>query len=341
MIDKKHLEEMKKLLLPVFKESGVKTVWASNYEEDSNALKINIMIDDTLHDDNSLKNVRNHLATVSNKASNLGINFMPIRKLSKFLDLLKNGDQLAMSTLSGVILLYDPSGYIRMLNSLMHKGKIYGSEERAMKLFEKAKEKLFKANSIVSNDITREAYLAMIESAQSALLYAGKHPGNPETMANDLAKNFSNIINQTEVDNLKEASAMVERIKNEPKAFDSNDIDKLVNNSKKFTKHMQDTIARFEGESDDKLVDETLRHSLKKCSELLNIPITSESDIVNSFKKRFLDTGIVSQHHHRTLQNLYEYSRAEKKERIAMMRSKFLDRSHLLSLRTALEELGN
>ena len=103
----------------------------------------------------------------------------------------------------------------------MHKGKIYGIDERSAKLFEKAKEKLARANEIVTTEITNEAYQAMVESAQSALLYVGKHPGNAEAMANDLVKHFSNIIEQKHVDNLKEAYAMVERIKREPKVFDS------------------------------------------------------------------------------------------------------------------------
>ena len=239
------------------------------------------------------------------------------------------------------MLLYDQSGYIRTLNGLMHKGKIYGIDERSAKLFEKAKEKLARANEIVTTEITNEAYQAMVESAQSALLYVGKHPGNAEAMANDLVKHFSNIIEQKHVDNLKEAYAMVERIKREPKVFDSEEIDQLVKNSKEFTKHMQDTVARFEGESDDKLVDDTLRYSIKKCSELLNIPITSESDIVNSFKKRFVDSGLLSPHHHKTLVNLYDYSRAEKREKRTLMKSKFLDRSHLHSLRIAIDEMGN
>lgn len=341
MITSKQLEDIKKILLPILKEKSIKTIWISNYDESSNSLKMNILVDDTLGEENSIKTIRNVLANISTKAASQGIVFMPIRKLSKFLDLLKNGDQLAISTLSSVILLYDPAGYIRILNSMVHKGKIYGSEERALKLFEKAKEKFSQANSIVSKEITFEAYMAMIESAQAALLYAGKHPGTPENMVNDITKFFSNVVNKEDVDNLKEASLMMERVQKDPKTYDSSEIDKLVNKSKDFTKHMQDTVSRFESESDDHLIEETLRQAVKKCSELLNIPITSESDIINSFKKRFLEHGLVSQHHHMTLLNLYQYSHANKKERLALMRSKFLDRTHLHSLKVALEELSN
>lgn len=341
MISKSQFDEVRKALLPIAQEKCIKSIWISNYEEASNTLKVNILVDDTFTEEKSLREVKNLMAFASTKTSEMGINFMPVRRLSRFLELLKHGEQLAMSTLSGVILVYDPAGYIRMLNGLMHKGEIYSSEQRAKKLLEKAKEKLAAANYIMLNEITNESYLAMVESAQAALMYAGKHPGNEESLASELSKCFSNILNQSTLDSLKEAYAISERMKKEQKAFTTEDVEKVFTKSKEFTKQMQDTVTMFESESEEKFIDETFRHTIKKCSELLNIPITSESDMVNSFKRRFLETGMASQDQYQTLLNLYQYSKSSKKEKAALTKSKFLDRSHLQSLRISMEELSN
>lgn len=340
MISPKKIEEVKQLLLQLAQERCVKTIWISNYNDQTSLFNTNILIDDTLNDDASLRELRNLIAVTSSKAVSMGIKFQPIRKLSKFLDLLKNGDNFAMSTLSNVILIYDPSGYIRILNGAMHKGKIYGSEDRAAKLFEKAKEKLSIANKIISKEITHEAHMAMIESAQAALLYAGKHPGKKEVLAQELRKLFGALMDETIMKEFENAHALVEKISKET-TFDSNEVDKLLTNAKNFTRHIQDSIARFESESEEKVIDDTFRHTIKKCSELLSIPISSDMDMINSFKKKLLEPGLVSQHHLQTLLIMQEYSKANNKERKDMMKSKFLDRSCLHSLRITLDELGN
>lgn len=340
MVSPRKIEEVKQLLLPLAKELCVKTIWISNYNEEELLFNTNILIDDTLNDDQSLRELRNQIAVINSKAANIGVRFQPIRKLSKFLDLLKNGDNFAMSTLSNVILIYDPSGYIRILNGAMHKGKIYSSEDRAAKLFEKAKEKLAIANKIVSKDIPHEAHMAMIESAQAALLYAGKHPGQKEVLAQDLRKFFGSLVDEAIIKEFEEAHVLVEKIGKDA-TFDSNEVDKLLANAKNFARHIQDSTARFESESEEKVIDETFRHTIKRCSELLSIPISSDMDMVNSFKKKLLEPGLVSQHHLQTLLIMQEYSQASYKERKEIMKSKFLDRGCLHSLRIALDELGN
>lgn len=340
MVSPKKIEEVKLLLLPLAKEQCVKTIWISNYNDLEPLLNTNILIDDTLNDDASLRELRNQIATISTKAANIGIKFQHIRKLSKFLDLLKNGDDTSMSTLSNVILIYDPSGYIRILNSAMHKGKIYSSESKAAKLFEKAKEKLERANKIVSKEITHEAHMAMIESAQAALLYAGKHPGQKEALAQDLRKTLGKLADETIMRGFEESHALAEKIGKE-QIFDSKEVDKLLANAKSFTKHIQDSIARFESESEEKAVDETFRHTIKKCSELLSIPISPDADMVNSFKRKLLEPGLVSQHHLQTLLTMQKFSKASDKERKSIMKSKYLDRSCLHSIRAALDELGS
>lgn len=340
MVNPKKIEEVKQLLLPLAKERCVKTIWISNYNDQELFFNTNILIDDTLNDDASLRELKSLIAVTSSKAAGMGVKFKPIRKLSKFFDLLKNGDNFAMSTLSNVILIYDPSGYIRILNGAMHKGKIYCSEDRAAKLFEKAKEKLAIANRIVSKEITHEVHMAMIESAQSALLYAGKHPGQKEVIAQELRKYLGVLMDEKVIREFELANVLIEKISKDA-TFDSNEVEKILVNAKNFTRHIQDSIARFEGESEEKVIDETFKHTIKRCSELLSIPISSDMDMINSFKKRLLEPGLVSQHHLQTLLTMQEYSKAGNKERKDMMKSRFLDRSCLHSLRITLDELGN
>lgn len=340
MITQKQLEEVRRVLLPLITESYIKTVWISGYEESSDTLKVNVLVDDTANGEQAVRNARSTLANLSVNASKFGVIFMPLRKLSKFLELLKHGDQLTMSTLSNVILLHDPCGYIKALNGLMRKGKIYGTEERSLKLFEKAKEKLYRASQIVYSEIPLEAYNAMIESAHAALLYAEKHPTANKGIENELIKCYGSWLDQARINDLKDAHIIAERIQKEPKAYTSEEIEKLVKSSKNFVRHMQDTVAKFETESDEKFIEDTFKHSVKRCSELLNIPITSDNDIVNSFRKRLVETGLISKHHIDTMLRLYEYSHAKHKDKLELSKSKFLDRNHLQGLKIALDELG-
>ncbi len=331
MITQRQLEDVRRFLLPLLSEDYVKAAWVSGYDESSSALKTNILIDDTLNSE-AARNARSIMAGLS--ANAMGITFMPLRKLSKFLGLLKHGDQLALSTLSNVILLHDHSGYIKMLNGLMRKGKIYSISEKPAKLLEKAKEKLNAANSIVYNEIPTEAYQAMAESAQSALLHAGKPSG--KGIENDLAKCYGNWLEQKQINSLKNAQVIFERIIKEPKAFTSEDVEKLVGSSRDFVKHIQEISYSMETENDEKSIDEAYRHCMKKISEINNAP---HNDFVNSLKK-LVDIGHVSKHHTDTILRLHEYANARHKEKLALSKSKFLSKGHLHGLKIALDEIN-
>jgi len=170
-------------------------------------------------------------------------------KLSTWWQDMMYGDPVVINILRYGEALIDVGGFFNPLKSLLSKGKIHSTLEAVYAALQRAPSHLTRSRSSEMGAI-EGVYWCMIDSAQAALMTAGKMPPSTEHIASMLKETFvdSNMLSMDAVKALNELSVLHKSIiHGETRSIKGIEIDKWQETAEKFLRKMTTII--------DKLVD--------------------------------------------------------------------------------------
>jgi len=326
----RRINDIKKLCVPLTRlKPFVKAIWLygsavrkKGFKKTSD-IDILILIDDTRKiKDEFLRILRAMTDAITKQAEKkkLKLHFQPPKLLTLWWDLIRKGEPWALTSLQNPVVIYDPSDYIKLLSSLLNKGKLYNAPEKSERLLERAKEKIGEIRQISLFKVPEEILQAMSESAQIALMYLGIFPPSPKDVSRELRKHFSGMINETLLGHYDEIYTAVRKInRGHMTELAGREIDTMINNAKQFITRMEAILIELEERKTSGEILNGYKECLVLCEKTLRNHgynhSASEQEKLDYFKKYCVDTGEVSLEHYSILKGLADYKKAGKEER--------------------------
>ncbi|NOX71847.1 MAG: nucleotidyltransferase domain-containing protein, partial [Candidatus Micrarchaeota archaeon] len=179
-MDTKLFKQVRKFCEPLVKLSpGVMSVWVfgsavrSTFTKKSD-IDIMVLIDDTKElDEAFFMQVDRATRSITEEAKKkkMKLHFQQPKMLTLWWALIKHGEPWAITSIRDIQIIHDESGYIKLMNMLLKQGKLYGADEKAEKLFDRAEKRLEENRFIYLSDIAYEILLLMLDSSRSILMY--------------------------------------------------------------------------------------------------------------------------------------------------------------------------
>lgn len=165
----------------------------------------------------------------------LNISFQKLMALSNWWDLVRDGEPWVVSSVENPRIIYDETGYLKLISKLVHKGHVYNRAEKSERLIERTYSYEIKNREIML-DAATELFLAGLEAAEIFLLSKGKVMFDPKKMAVELKK-----LGLKMADGFEDMIDIIEKInKGVLSEFSGKNID-----------HYQEKIRAFVGEIED------------------------------------------------------------------------------------------
>ncbi|MEA2004359.1 MAG: nucleotidyltransferase domain-containing protein [archaeon] len=247
----------------------------------------------------------------------LDLHIQAPKPLSVFWDMVRSGQPWIITQMKDALILYDPSGYIGPIQSLLNQGKLSGTKERAQTLINDAPKKLAEARKIFLEDITSDLLSAMIESAQSVLMFAGVAPPAAKNIGKEISEMFvrTKIIPARIVQDYNNFYELTRKIDHgEITQISGKEIEKHLMTVAEFIESMDKLFNVLDFMKKKKMVNDAYDKSITVCSSALkrigNKSPKSHSDIMKHFKVNFVDTGLVSKDHLETLMKMHMNKKA-------------------------------
>ncbi len=247
----------------------------------------------------------------------LDLHIQAPKPLSVFWDMIRSGQPWIITQMKDALVLYDPSGYIRPIQSLMNQGKLSGTKERAQALINDAPKKLAEARKIFLEEITSDLLSAMVESAQSVLMFAGVAPPAAKNIGKELSDRFvkTKIISPKIVQDYENIYELTRKIGHgEITHISGKEIEKHLGVVAEFIESMEKLFNVLDFMKKKKMVHDAYDKSIKACSAALKKVGTKEpkshAEMMKHFKMHFIDTGLVSKDHLEMLKIMHANKKA-------------------------------
>lgn len=285
-------------------------------------IDILVIVDDTKEkfDPRIIKLIDIKLQEISKNAmknDRLDFHIQSPKPLSVFWDMVRSGQPWIITQMRDAIVIYDPGGYIKPIQMLLNRGKLSGTKERAQMLINYAPKKLNQARKIFLEEVTTDILLAMVESAQAVLMFAGIAPPASKNIGKEISLRFvkTDIIKAKIVqdyDNFYEITRKIDH--GEITHVSGREIEKHISVALEFIENMEKLFNALDFMKKKKMVYSAYDTSIKACSDALEkmgrtYP-EKESDMLKHFKIHFIDTGLVSKDHIETLKKIYHTKKA-------------------------------
>ncbi len=356
-MDAKLLNDVKKLCEPLVKLApGIMSVWIfgsavrPTFTKKSD-IDVMVLIDDTKElDENFFAAVdrSTHEITEEGKKKKIKIHFQQPKMLTLWWALIKHGEPWTLTSIKDIEIIYDETGYIKLMNMLFEEGKLYGANEKAEKLLDRAVKRLEENRFIYLSDLSYEILLLMLDSARSILMYYNLFPADTETAIEEMYKIFEQReLNPQVLGILEEYSDLYNKIsQGHLSQLTGKDIDTWIGKARVFISFMGEFIVDLENERIERDLRKAYEKTVNLCekalrSEIEKIP-SADNEKFSLFKKHFIDTGKVSKGHLETLKNLYEFNHMDPEKRRKSKdkdKEKYLGMVYIKSLELAIEDI--
>ena len=328
-MEKQVLEKINRYILPLCEKykTVVKSVYISGSAVRKDFVKgsdidILVIIDDTRDgfDPRVSDLINMNLREISKMAMDkdkLDLHIQAPKLLSVFWDMVRSGQPWIITQMKDALVLYDPSGYIRPIQSLMNQGKLSGTKERAQVLINDAPKKIAEARKIFLEAITADLLSAMVESAQAVLMFAGVAPPAAKNIGKEISERFvkTKIIPAKIVQDYENFYELTRKIDHgEITHISGKEIEKHLGMVSEFIESMDKLFNVLDFMKKKKMVNDAYDKSMKACSAALKKVGSKEPkshiEIMKHFKMHFVDTGLVSKDHLEILKMMHTNKKA-------------------------------
>ena len=292
-----------------------------DYVEGSD-IDILVIVDDTRDDfDKRVIDLMNmnlrEISKMAMKNDKLDLHMQAPKPLTVFWDMVRSGQPWIITQMRDALILYDPSGYIKPIQTLLNDGKLSGTRERAQTLINDAPKKLGEARKIFLDDVTSDLLSAMVESAQAVLMFSGVAPPASKNIGKELSKRFveTKIIPARIVKDYETIYETTRKIDHgEITNVSGREIETYITMVAEFIESMEKLFNVLDFMNKKKMVNEAYTKTIDACSSALkkvgNIKPKDHSEILKHFKIHFIDTGLVSKDHIETLKKMHNNKKA-------------------------------
>ncbi len=339
---------VKQLCKPLFSLPSVKAVFmygsCTKHYVPGHDIDILVIIDDTKQlDEKESKKIDILMQLIAEKASKqaLILHFQPPKPLSLFWDLIRKAEPWIISGLRQSVILYDPSGYLRVIKKLIMKGQLYSIDEKAERLSNRATERFIEVRELLLK-VPLQLLWAMTEATQIVLAYLNIFTSSAtDTLAKlkHLAKKIN--ISEKHVKNFEELLAICEKIaKGTLSEFSGKEIELWVNRVKNYIIETEDILLKLEKMKKFKQVVETYERALKICDRALSMKIKqlphSIEQRIKLFKKELVDKGLIDKEYYDMLKTLHNYISKKAKQ----IPKQYLAQDYIKKLEASVEMLA-
>ncbi len=247
----------------------------------------------------------------------LDLHIQSPKTLSTFWDMIRSGEPWIITQMRDAYILYDPSGYITPIKTLLNQGKLSGTKEKAQTLINDAPKKLVKARKLFLEEITADLLSAMVESAQAVLMFAGVAPPAAKNIGKELSERFvktkiipSKIVHDYE--NFYEVTRKIDH--GEITTISGKEVEKYLSMVAEFIESMEKLFGVLDFVKKKKMINDAYDKSIKACSEALKKvgagKAKDHSEILRQFKAQFVDSGLVSKDHLGMVRKIHTHKKA-------------------------------
>lgn len=320
------LEKLKKACAPMIKKyaSIIKAIWiygsAVRAETAPADIDMMILVDDTSEiPDAKIMELRRDMEAVDAtlKKENVAIHWQPPKPLSLWWDMLRGGNPLAFTSMRDALSIYDPGGYVAPLQILLKQGRLAGTREQAEELMGRAPVKLEKARRIFLEEITADLMAAMTEASHAVLMFAGVPPPTKSNVRTELRQRFvaRGLLEEKYVEDYENFFELAQRIEHgDIQRLSGKELDRWLEKVVAFIERLERLFLVLEVLKRKDIINaahhtafEAAREALQRLGE--KAPERPEQ-IIENFKKYFVDTGLVAKEHLNVLQKLYAAKKA-------------------------------
>lgn len=197
-MDEKTFSRVKELCRPLKGyEPDVMAVWlfgSSVKKAKANDIDIMVLVDDTGDlTKERLAEIDREVSRIksASKEKKLNIHFQPPQLLTKWWALMQKGEPWAITSFKDYRIIFDETGYVKLMNRLLEKGFVHNKDERAERLIERTERYMMENRENLLSTV-EELYLAATEAAQVFLMFKSRIAFEPERIAKELAKAKAN-----------------------------------------------------------------------------------------------------------------------------------------------------
>ena len=285
-------------------------------------IDILIIVDDTCDnfDARVLNLINSDFRDVSKKAMlehKLDLHIQDAKTLSVFWDMVRSGQPWIITQMRDAYVLYDPSGYISPIKTLLNAGKLSGTKERAQTLINDAPKKLVDARKIFLNEVMSDLLLAMVESSQAVLMFSGVAPPASKNIGRELSLKFVNtkIIPKKIVNDYEQIYELTKKIDHgEVSHVSGKEIERYLGMVIEFIEGMEKLFNVLDFMKKKKMVNSAYEKSIDACrialKKINKVEPKTNTDLLKHFKVHFVDTGLVSKDHLEVLKKMHSNKKA-------------------------------
>lgn len=311
------IEELEDELGPVLKAAWVYGSAARDELKEGSDIDLLVLLDDTHEDfDKETQHRAKQLCSdISGTTEDgLELHVQPPKLLSDWWELLISGEPWAVTSLRDAQPIHDPSGYIRATQHLLRSGSLHGTEERALRLMKRSRDKIKDANTLLLEDVTSELLSAMVESAQAVLMYYGQSPPTPENIADRLQEIFVNdeeLLTQRAVDDFLDFYELTERIDHGTVTeLSGRDLERHLEQATGFVRAMMDLFDQLESRKQRNVVESSYDEAIDLCRRALRLhdvdPPDDDDAVIERFREYFVEEGLIREDQLDLLEHILE-----------------------------------
>lgn len=200
-----------------------------------------IVFDDTRQGaDAALPRIESEIQKIQEKANKkkLNLSFQKLMPLSTWWDLVRDGEPWVVSSLESPWIIYDNTGYVKLVSGLVNKGHVYNRAEKSEKLMERTYSYEVRNRELMLSALA-ELFFAGIEAAEIFLLSRGRVVFEPKKMAAELER-----LGIRKADAFRDIADLMEKAnKGVLSEFTGENVD-----------HYQEKLREFIGEIEDSII---------------------------------------------------------------------------------------
>ncbi len=201
-----------------------------------------VVFDDTREgSEDAAEKIEQGMAVIQDKAVKLKINlsFQKLMPLSTWWDLVRDGEPWVVSSLENPWIIYDDTGYVKLVSGLVHKGHVYNRTEKSERLIERTYSYGVKNRELMLEALA-EIFFACMEASEIFLLSRRTILFEPKKMAAELER-----LGITKADIFRDIADLMEKAeKGVLSEFTGENIDHYSLKARAFIGEIEDSITK-------------------------------------------------------------------------------------------------
>jgi len=247
------------------------------------------------------------------------ISIQPSYTLTEFWDYARIGHPIIYNFIKEGVAIYD-AGFFTPVKNLLKLGKIPATREAIESYMEGAPKKLMRAKTVKLLMLAEDCYYAMLNTAQAVLMFIGIEPPVPSKAYEEVKKHLvePGILEEEYAEWLKEIIEIRKKIEHKELLEVSGAfVDEWIERAEKFVNKMFMLLNALEIRKMEKVLERT--HEVMQKAVITALKSlkkeTPKEDLFATFKKEFVDKGLVGDYYLNIWKRVEELkSYAEKKQ---------------------------